>query len=258
MKLLQKLGEWAENKMDNGDNKRELGKWNKLIRKASKKYWIRNKNFFDMYEGIQKDVLEEVNKKSLSGVHEKDEFKRSPFNIIVKQRIYDLNREFVFLVNNEFHNSLYALTRQMCELYIRLIYCRYDKSTINKLIDEKKQKLGITDVIKNLKGKIAFPYLKDTEADKFLDSTLSWFNYFSSLYHVSGVSLSQNMWVSHKNEMSTRLYIEKPKLEEGDQLLIFSKKAVVTDEQYRTLIHQFYTFTGLSIRELKILETNNE
>jgi len=254
MKILNKLESWADIKFDAWENRKELKKWNKLIKNACKKYWIKNKNLFDMYTGIQTDVLKEVNIKGPEGIHDKDDFKHTPFNTIVKQRIYDLNREFVFLVNGEFHNSLFALTRQMCELYIRLIYCRHNKSAISKLIDEQKQKLTIYDSIKNLGGKANFPYLKDTDADKFLQSTLSWFNYFSSLYHISGVSLSQNMWVSGKNEIATRLYIDKPKLEEGDRLLIFSKKAVVTDEQYRMLIHQFYTFSGLSIRELKILE----
>ena len=255
MKIFSKLDKWAEEKADAWGNRMELAKWNKLIRKACKKYWIKNRVFLEMYKSIQKDVLKEVNAKSIEAIEDKENFKHIPFNIIVKQRIYDLNREFVFLANGEFHNSLYALTRQMVELYIRLIQCRSDKTIITKLIDEERQKLPIKEAIKNLKGKIKFPYLKDTDADKFLDSALAWFNHFSNLYHISGISLSQNMWVSKKDEVLTRLYIEKPKLEEGDKLLIFSKRAVVSDEQYKILIHQFYTFTGLSIREIKLLET---
>lgn len=257
MKILSKLDQWADKKFDAWENKKELKKWNKLILKSCKKYWIKEELLRKMYMGIQKDVLEEVNNKGSKEVHSLQDFRNSPFNIIIKQRIYDLNREFVFLINGEFHNSLYALTRQICELYIRLIYCRYDNSSIKKLTDEKKQSLVIADVIKNLRGKVSFPYLKDTENNKFLDSTLTWFYYFSNLYHVSGVSLSQNMWVTKEDEPSTRLYIDKPKLEEGDRLLIFSKKSVVTNEQYKILIHQFCTFSGLSITELKLLEEQN-
>jgi hypothetical protein len=253
--MLKRIGETLDKHFDRFENKMELKKWNKLIKRACKQHFIKNKLFIDMYTGIQKDVLNLVNEKGQEGVFSKEEsFKHTPFSTIIKQRIYDLNREFIFLVNGEFHNSLYALTRQIVEIYIRLIQCRYDNTLLDRIVKEERQKLTIKDTIISLKKKAKFPYLKDTDESKFLESTLSWFNYFSNLYHLSGISLSQNMWVSPKDEFVTKLYIEKPKLNEGDKLLIFSKKSVVTDEQYKILIHQFYTFSGLSIREIKLLE----
>jgi len=254
MKILANLKSWADDRFDEWENKKELNKWNKLIKKACKKYSIRNKQFLFMYSSIQKEFLERINDRDLDGVHGKEDFKDTLFNTIVEQRIYDLNREFIFLVNGEFHNSLYALTRQIVEIYIRLIQCRYDRAMLKRLLEEERQKTPIKNTIENLKKKATFPYLKETKDDKFLESVLGWFNYFSNLYHFSGISLSQNMWVSNEYNSSTKLYIQQPKLEKGDSLLIFSKKSVVTDKRYRILIHQFYTFTGLSIKELKLLE----
>jgi hypothetical protein len=258
MKPIQKLDEWADKIFDYFDHKSELKKWNKLIKKACKKHYIKNKQLIQMYLSIQKDVLSKFNKKIKEGIQEKNNFEDTPFNTIIIQKIYDLNREFILLVNGEFHNSAFALTRQIIEIYIRLIQCRYDRNLIKKLIEEKRQKSPIKNTIENLKKEATFSYVKGVDSKKFLDSTLNWFEHFSNLFHLSGIGLSQNMWVFNEDTNLTRFYIQDPNLKEGEKLIIFSKKAAVQKEQYFELIHQFYTFTDGCLKELKLLGVKYE
>jgi len=253
IKILQKLDDWIDKKLDSWDNKNEVKKWNKLIKKACKKHYIQDKRFVDMYLAVQKEILEQVNNRIPEGMQEKEKSKNIPFNTIIKQKIYDLNREFILLINGEFHNSAFALTRQIIEIYIRLIQCRYEKKLINKLMEEERQKSTIKNTIEELKKKVKFSYVREIDSQKFLDSVLNWFNYFSNFFHLSGIGLSQNMWIFNEEKNLTRLYIEDPVLKEGELLMIFSKKAVIHDKQYFTLIHQFYTFTDGCLKELKLL-----
>ncbi|MDD5699981.1 MAG: hypothetical protein PHH00_02190 [Candidatus Nanoarchaeia archaeon] len=207
-----------------------------------------------MYWRIQKEILSEINKKGPNNSENKDTAQIFLFSQIVKQRIYDLNREFILLVNGEFYNSILALTRQMNEIFIILINCRVNKSLIDNLLKKEKLDLRIRDAIDNLKGKIKFPYLKDFNETKFLESIQEDFNLFSNLIHLSGLSLSQNMWIFNKEKNETRLYVEDPELKEGELLAVFSKKSVVSDKQYQYLIHQFYILSSLCLTELKLLE----
>jgi len=253
IKLLQKLESWANDKFDRWDNKKELKKWNRLIKKACKKNFIRNEMILNMYYSIQKEVLEKVNDRGQEGIYNKEQIKNTPFSTIIKQRIYDLNREFIYLINGEYHNSLFALTRQMTELYILLLYCRYKKPKIDNLLKEKRQTEAITNIVNSMKKKINTPYVKEVSSEKFVESALNWFYFFSNMYHISGSSLSQNMWIWNEEKNSTRLYVDDPNLKEGEKLLIFSKKSSVHHKEYQIIIHQFYTFTGVALTELKLL-----
>jgi len=257
-KILSKVNDKLNKIFDKIENRKELKKWNKLIEKACKKNSVKNSLFIKMYKGIQKEVLLRVNREDFENPENITSFKQTPLNAIVRQRIYDLNREFIFLINGEFPNSLYALTRQMIELYIRLIQCRYDKKLVEKLISEERQRGSIKGEINLLKQKVKLPYVKEMKGSKFLDSVINWFYYFSDLFHVSGISFSQNMWIFNEEKKNTRLYVQDPKLKRGEKLLIFLKKGSVGNTQYFTIIHQFYTFSGMCMNELKLMEDQEE
>lgn len=233
----------------------ELRRWKKLIIRACKKNSITDYFSKEMYKNIQKDVILSVRPNTPTKELDKKTIPRySYFPTVIKQRIYDLNREFIFLINGEFHNSIYSLTRQMGEICIILIKCREDKNTIQKILQNKKLDLKIGNIINELKGKIRFPYLKDFEEDKFLIYLHETFKEFSDLIHISGTSLSQNMWVITKDSPVMRPYIQDPNLKEGELLLTFSKKSMVSSQRYKDLIHQFYTFSGLCLSELNLIE----
>ena len=63
---------------------------------------------------------------------------------------------------------------------------------INNLVEIEKprgqqQYCGVNLSYPGLKGKIDFSYVKGVDSKKFLDSILSWFYYFSNLFHLSGI-----------------------------------------------------------------------
>lgn len=255
MNLFSKIQERIDKIFDSFEKNLELKKWNRTIKKACKKYNIKNKNLFYMYKNIQDQILSEINNKPKDG---QVDFRHSHFNSIMKQRIYDLNREFIFLVSKGFHNSLYAITRQIIELYIRILQCRGDKNMIDKILNEERQKGSTKDLINKLKKNIKIPYVKRIDSNAFLDSVLKTFYDFSSLFHISGISLSQNVWIWNENENSTRFYIKNPQIKDGERLLVFTKRSVIPNETYFSIIHQFYSFSGLCLTELELLEEKNE
>lgn len=259
IKVLQKLDDLADKTFDYFDHRSELKRWNKLIKKVCKKHYIKNKQLIHMYLSIQKDMLDKVNRKIKEGIQDKSNFENTQFNTIIVQKIYDLNREFILLINGEFHNSAFALTRQIIEIYIRLIQCRYNRNLIKKLLEEERQKDAMKNIVEELKKKAQLPYVKGIDSEKFLDSTLNWFYFFSNFFHLSGIGLSQNMWVWNEKENSTRPYFKDPKLKDEERLIIFTKKSALPDERiYFDIIHQFYTFTDGCLKELKLLEGENE
>lgn len=238
--------EWIEKKIDKIENKLEMLKWNRLIKKACKKYYVTNENRIKMYIWVQREVLRRVNDTG---------FESSPFITIINQRLFDLNREFIFLINGKFYNSLSGLVRQIIELFIRLLEYRYDKHLPKKLFKEIKQK-PIKNIIEELKNKATFPYNKGIGEREFLDVTLFWFNFFSNIIHISGVSFSKNIFITNFDKGSIRYYIQKPNIKDGESLVVFSKDSSVSPQDYQILIQQFYLFSCYCLLELDLIIKN--
>ena len=254
-KMLNWIDEKSDLLFDKISHRAESKKWGSLIKNACKKHYVKEILFLEMYQSIQKEVLEEVNCPKLNKANLSQ---NQHFHQVIRQRVYDLNREFILLVNGEFHNSLYALTRQMVELYLLLVYCRQDNQKIKNLLQEEKQNANLYSVIDGLKkGKISIPYVQNIESDKFIESVYSWYRHFSNFYHTSGSSLSQAMWVVKKDSPITSRYVENPVLSNGDKLMVFTKKLPIDSDQYRILMHQFYTFSDGCLKENRFIETGD-
>ena len=159
------------------------------------------------------------------------------------------------LDKKEFFLSASALARQVVETYILLLYCRHNEKAREDLLKEERVKGTTWKIVDNLKkSKIKIPYIKEITSDKFLDSVYTLFGHFSSIFHLSGKSLSQNMWIWNAHKNQTRTYIQDPELKENEKMIIFSKKSVISDEEIFELIHQFYTYSGLILEELNLID----
>ncbi|MFW6026071.1 MAG: hypothetical protein ACOCRX_06990 [Candidatus Woesearchaeota archaeon] len=226
----------------------ELRKWNKKIIKQCKKNYMADKKLKIMYKNIQKNLLQ---------TFRKNDPERTVFVTVMLQKIYSLNKEFINLDKEKFNDSSIGLTRQMIEIYIRLIQARIKPKMKNKIIKEERQKGGIRNVVDNLKKAADIPYIKNSSKE-FLKWVYNKYKDFSNLFHLSGINLTRNLWIYNKKENETRSYLENPNLKENEILLSFSEKPVVTKEEIFNTLHTFYTFTSFCIEEIGIIEEDEK
>ena len=142
----------------------------------------------------------------------------------------------------------------MIELYILALYCRFKPEFRKILLEDKKERFdkkgGKDGRIAEMKNsKITLPYVEGISKNGFLDSVLSDFNFYSSLFHTTPLSFATNIWVHDKKENRTRFYIQNPHLNENEVIVSFPKDAVPDEKETSRNIDKFYTYTALILME---------
>jgi len=261
-KIINSLNEKFDNFYEKLEFKSELKRRDKNLKKICRKYKI-NSNLEEMYLRIQKNILEEINKKILEKKNKKKtntkQEKRSEYLYVdsVLKRIYELNKEFLTLILLKFYHSSNMLTRQIIEIYIQILYCRYNPNYKRVLMETPEKFSYILDKVNQLKkANIDLPYICVVNKEEFLDNVYSDFSFFSDKLHPSSFSFAENIWIYNKKENKTRLYIEKPILINGEMLIFFPKESIIPLETFRRIIDTFFTYSGLILEEICLVDKN--
>jgi len=266
---------WKTNKtMENAAYSLERYIWNRPVKKICKKYRI-SKIYQKIFLDIRKEILKRVNDEQEKDVRGLDHAVVA-FAPLITNRVYELNTEFPTLVKMEYFHSANAITRQMVDLYIRMLYCRHKPAYVKILLEKPDQPFPRVGKMKEeiKTSKMDLPYLKDiidlstrkplTKED-FLEATYSDFEYFSEMYHPSSLSFALNMWVVGKSENGKKTQLaqyhiddpEKAK-EDGARMLIFAKHSFIPNWYVEKIILQFFFYSGLVLTELGLIDKRNK
>jgi len=259
----KKFEEKIDNFFDKISSKKELYDWNRKIKRICKKYYV-DKFHEEMYLGIQKDILEKINDKP--PIAPKEQLPQVLYQMVILGRVYELNKEFPVLIELEFFHSANAITRQMVEIYTRVLYCRHDSSYKKVLIEKLDKNFrfpNTKDMVKILKeSNIEVPYIKGATKKEFLDKVYSDFQYFSDIFHPSPRSFASNIWVvkddKNKEVKSARLYIENPSINENEMIVSFPKQSPVHPKSIKSMCHEFFIYSSLILTELSSMGKENE
>jgi len=240
-----------ENFLGTIEERLERRVWNKKIMKTSKRNTI-PPILVKMYLRIQDDLLKKINNPQAKP--QQKETYEILYPWVILHRLYDLNREFINIIPFDYYYSASALTRQVIELYILVLYCRfkpeYKRISLESKSERFSNKKAKIDELK--KESVNIPYIKNISKTEFLDAVYSDFQIYSSMFHPTPISFSKNILVFSEMDNHTRFYIENPKITEKDKLLFLGKGYTASSDKMKNIIHQFYAYSGFLLSELRL------
>jgi len=273
MIILSKFFKKIDNLNENAEFSFELYLWNRTIKQLCKKYHI-SEVFQNFFLETRKNVLTWVNRPESKYSIKLSRSSESLFIPSIANRVFELNDEFPVVVKMGFFHSADAITRQIIELYIRTLYCRYNPSYIKILFEKPNERFPgagkMKEIVKN--SEMNLPYLKQIISllnkkqftrEEFLDGIYSDFEYFSEMHHSSSQSFASNIWIVdrdiNKKVKSVHFHIEDPeKIKNKDMgLLIFVKRSHVPIEHIEMMIRQFFFYSTLILAELSLINEKN-
>jgi len=241
--------------LDKFETKIELFYWKASIKKICKKYNIHSSNC-NKYVKTQKELFETINDKQKRS----EEMVTLIYKTLILGRLYELNKEFLGLFKKEYFNSANAITRQIVEMYLKIVYCRLNPSYRKDLLKTLKFKFPTTFVVKEQlkKSQISFDYLNELKdyKEEFLEDSYKDFDYLSNMIHPSPLSYASNVWVvddlRKEGTIKPKLLV-RSEIEDGKKIIIFPKKSFVHSEHLTYLVEKFYLYTALILKEMKLV-----
>lgn len=262
IKPLQRAEELADNLFDSIDQRLELRKDKKRIKKICKKYALPS-FLLDMYSMIQEDIHKRAHTKDMKEGKMED-FDKKLYQTLVFGRVYELNKEILLNIPSENFHSSYALARQMTDLYIRTLYVRIKPEYLevisgksNKSFPDSRQMIEAIKKSSIDLGK--FKWTEEATRDKFIDTIYDDFCFFSELFHPTINSFASNVWVvdnlDNREIKETKLYKDAHQDLKNKSILTFPLKSPVPAELVQRIFHQFFTYSSLILYNLdKITE----
>ena len=193
------------------------------------------------YLKTQRDLLNSVNKQALEKQTEKNQsLEDGMFPTIIRHRLYELHVEFLPAISTNFKHSVNGLVRQVIELYILTLYCRFQPIYKKSLIEPKDEKFDkVRQKVEEIKrSKIDIPYIaEDISKDQFLDGVYTNFSFYSNVFHSCPHSLSKDVLHLHNDDGETAVGVP-------------AKDWPADSEEAAFALYTFYAYTHAILREL--------
>ncbi len=178
--MINKIKAAFDNSIERSINKDEERKYLKLLKQYCKKNNFES-DVYSNYALIIKKIMKDVNNKST------DKYKKNKFEIClsmeqIKNRLYQLNKEFIHVVNLEYFNAGNALARQLIELYLITYQINSDNDYANVFVGNYKKHKGFPPF-----GQI----IKKINNNKVSDD----YSYYSGIFHPKEDSFIRNLFL---------------------------------------------------------------